>query len=228
MVVIAACLAVEALGQQPAATRAELNLAAPRSADDDRPVIGAYYYPWYGVTIVPLSHDWHRLMRQKLDPPQKPAAGLYRSDDPDVIAEHLAQSRRAGLDFWAVSWWGPDSATDRTIREAIFKHPDADRLRYAVLYESYRPPRRIRSPALRPTSSRILAYLEKHYFKHPHYLRINGRPVLFIYLSREYFREHGLDELAEVRKQFPRRLHRRRRRFRPRLSRPNGRSSSMP
>ena len=45
--------------------------------------------------------------------------------------------------------------------------------------------------------------MNEHYFKHPHYLRINGRPVLFIYLTREYFRGRGLDELAEVRKQFP-------------------------
>jgi hypothetical protein len=179
-----------------------LNLAAPRTADDTRPVIGAYYYPWYGVNDRPLSHDWHNLVRVKLDPPQQPLAGLYRSDDPKVIAEHLAQSRRAGIDFWAVSWWGPDSGTDRTIREAIFKHPDTGRLRYAVLYES--------TGRLggfdRPLYDNLLedfAYLEKHYFKHPHYLRINGRPVLFIYLSREYFRGRGLDELAEVRKQFP-------------------------
>jgi glycoprotein endo-alpha-1,2-mannosidase len=199
---IALCLGTEASGQQPAATRAELNLAAPRPADDARPVIGAYYYPWYGVNDRPLSHDWHNLMRVKLDPPQQPRAGLYRSDDPKVIAEHLAQSRRASLDFWAVSWWGPDSGTDRTLREAILKHPDAGQLRYAVLYES--------TGRLggfdRPRYDNLLedlAYLEKHYFKHPHYLRINGRPVLFVYLSREYFRGRGLDELAEVRKQFP-------------------------
>jgi hypothetical protein len=179
-----------------------LNLAVRRAADDLRPVIGAYYYPWYGVHDRPLSHDWENLMRQKLDPPQMPLAGLYRSNAPEVIAEHFAQSRRAGLDFWAVSWWGPDSRTDRTIREAIFKHSDAGQQRYAVLYES--------TGRLggfdRPRYGNLiedLAYLEKHYFKHPHYLRINGRPVLFIYLSREYFRERGLDKLAEVRNQFP-------------------------
>ncbi len=128
-------------------------------------------------------------------------AGLYRSDDPEVIAEHLAQSRRAGLDFWALSWWGPDSGTDRTIRRAILNHPRADRLRYAVLYES--------TGRLggfdRPRYDHLIedvAYLDKHYFHHPHYLRIDGRPVLFIYLTREYFRERGREELAEVRKQF--------------------------
>jgi glycoprotein endo-alpha-1,2-mannosidase len=202
LVVVTACVTVEALGQQPTSPRAELNLAAQRSPNDDCPAVGAYYYPWYGVNDRPLSHDWDRLMRLKLNPPQKPAAGLYRSDDPDVIAEHIAQSHRAGLDFWAVSWWGPGSATDRTIREAILRHPEANRLRYAVLYETMG-----RFGGFdRPRYDQLiedLAYLDKHYFKHPHYLRINGRPVLFIYLSREYFRKNGLDELAEVREQFP-------------------------
>jgi hypothetical protein len=202
LAVIAACLTVRALGQQPTAPRAELSLASPRSSDDSRPVIGAYYYPWYGVNDRPLSHDWYRLMRQKLNPPQKPAAGLYRSDDPDVIAEHLKQSRRAGLDFWAVSWWGPGSASDRTIREAILKHPNADGLRYAVLYETMGRLGGFDHPRYDQLSE-DLAYLEKHYFQHPLYLHINGRPVLFIYLSREYFRDNGLDQLAKVRTQFP-------------------------
>ena len=197
-----ACLGAQALGQLPESNRAQLNLAAPRTEGDERPVIGAYYYPWYGVHDRPLSHDWHNLMRLKLAPPQEPLAGLYRSDDPKVIAEHLAQSRRAGLDFWAVSWWGPDSATDRTIREAILKHPDADGLRYAVLYETTGRLGGFDRPRY-DNLIKDLAYLEKHYFTHPHYLRINDRPVLFIYLSREYFRKNGLDELAAVRKQFP-------------------------
>jgi len=47
-----------------------------------------------------------------------------------------------------------------------------------------------------------VAYLEKHYFRNSHYLCINGQPVLFIYLSREYFRKDGFAELAEVRKKF--------------------------
>src|SRR5262245_5631394 len=94
--------------------RAELNLPEPRELGDQRPVVGAYYYPWYGVNDRPLDHDWHNLMRVKLVPPHQPRAGFYRSDDSKTIAEHIAQSRLATLDFWAVSWWGPGTATDRT------------------------------------------------------------------------------------------------------------------
>jgi glycoprotein endo-alpha-1,2-mannosidase len=200
LIILVARLDAMALGQE--APRPIVNIATPRTAGDARPIVGAYYYPWYGVNDRPLSHDWFHLMRQKLEPPQAPLAGLYRSDDADVIRQHLSQSRRAGLDFWAVSWWGPDSATDRTIRGAILKHPNADGLRYAVLYESTGRLGGFNRPRYGHLLDDVL-YLEKHYFSDPNYLKIDGRPVMFIYLTREYFRGRGHEELAEVRKQVP-------------------------
>ena len=199
---LAVCLGPAAYGVERKAPPAHLNLATPRAADDVRPVVGAYYYPWYGVHDRPLSHDWDRLMRIKLVPPQEPRAGLYRSDDPETIAEHIAQSRQAGLDFWAVSWWGPDSPTDRTFRDALLKHPDARDLPYALLYESTGRLGRMDRPHYDNLVDDI-AYMEKNYFNHPNYLRINGKPVLFIYLTRVYFRGRGQEELAAVRKRFP-------------------------
>jgi glycoprotein endo-alpha-1,2-mannosidase len=183
---------------EPAPARAELNLAAAREADNRRLVIGAYYYPWYGVNDRPLDHDWHTLLRAKLTPQQQPRAGWRRSDDPATIAEHIAQSRQATLDFWAVSWWGPGSATDRTLREAILKHPDADQLRYAVMYESTGRLGGMDRPRYDNLGDDF-AYLKENVFPDPRYLRINGRPVVFVYLSREYFRNRGLEELAAAR-----------------------------
>lgn len=180
----------------------EINLPTRRTSDDARPVVGAYYYPWYGVSDRPVERDWVSLLRQKLVPPQAPRAGLYRSDDPAVITDHIAQSRQAGLDFWALSWWGPDTATDRTIREAILKHPDAGQLRYAVLYESTGRLGRFNRPRYSSFVDDVL-YLREHVFSDPNYLKINGRPVFFIYLTREYFRNRGHDELAALRERVP-------------------------
>ena len=179
---------------------AAINLATPRHQDDARPVVGAYYYPWYGVNNRPVADDWTSALRQKLVPEQAPLAGHYRSDDAAVIAQHIAQSRAAGLVFWAVSWWGPGTATDRTLQDAILKHPDAGALRYAVLYESTGRLGPFDSPHYDQLVSDFL-YLQEHFFGDANYLRINGRPVVFIYLTREYFRNRGLEELAEVRRQ---------------------------
>jgi len=109
---------------------------------NDKPVVGVYYYPWYRQ-----PKEWRRVMRQHLKEPQEPKVGLYRSDDPNIVAEHIAQSVRGGISFWAVSWWGPGQHCDVTFRNAILTHPDAGKLKYAVLYESTGRLRRFRNPS---------------------------------------------------------------------------------
>ena len=66
LIILAACLDTIALGQE--APRPIVNIATPRTAGDARPIVGAYYYPWYGVNDRPLTHDWFHLLRQKLEP----------------------------------------------------------------------------------------------------------------------------------------------------------------
>jgi hypothetical protein len=142
-------------------------------------------------------------MRQRLVPPQEPKVGLYSSRDPNVVAEHIAQSIRGGISFWAVSWWGPGHQTDQTLRDVVLKHPDAGKLKYAILYESTG---RLGTFA-RPDYSRWipdLAYIQETYFDDPRYLRIDGRPAVFVYLTREYFRNKGHEALQAMRKKFPR------------------------
>ena len=162
-----------------------------------KPFVGVYYYPWYRQ-----PGDWRRVMRQHLKEPQEPKVGLYRSDDPNVVAEHIAQSLRGGISFWAVSWWGPEQRCDVTFRNAILKHPDAAELKYAILYESTGRLRRFRNPSYTRWIT-DLTYLKENYFDHPYYLRIDDKPVIFVYLTREYFRNQGQDALKEMREKFP-------------------------
>ena len=173
---------------------AAVNVVGQSHWEKDRPIVGAYYYPWY----VGEESEWQKLLRQQLDPPQAPRAGLYRSDDPKVIKEHIAQSLRAGISFWSVSWWGPHSLTDRNFRHAILDHPDAARLRFAIHYETTG---RFGDPndSDHKNWADDIEYLEKNYFSHPNYLRINGRPVVFVYLSRVFFREQGAALVQEAR-----------------------------
>lgn len=178
--------------------------AESSGGDPADPLVGAYYYPWYRPASSPGRDQWLNVMRTRLDPPQDPEAGRYDSSDPELVAEHIRQSVRAGLDFWAVSWWGPGerSQSDRNLKEVILPHPEAHRLRYAILYESTGRLGSFDQPdydAWLPD----LAYLRETYFEHPLYLRVDGRPVLFVYLTRVYFRDRGHDALQAMREQFP-------------------------
>lgn len=168
---------------------------------DTAPRVGAYYYPWYhsGKTKDGLQ-KWRRAMRLHLKHPQKPKAGLYDSRDPAVIGEHISQSLRAGIDFWAVSWWGP--RMHRMFEQKIWGHPDSAKLKYAMLYESMGRFGSFLNPDYGSWIS-DLAHLRENYFSDPRYLKIDGRPVLFVYLSREYFRKKGQRQLEKMRELFP-------------------------
>jgi glycoprotein endo-alpha-1,2-mannosidase len=171
-------------------------LLLPR-VGESAPLVGAYYYPWYGSFAG--GHAWTDTLRAKLSPPQPPALGFYSSRDSAVIAGQIDQSHRGNICFWAVSWWGPGSADDVTTREYILGGPRAGELKYAVHYESTG---RLGLGA-DPSFANLVPdfqYLAEHYFSNANYLRVNGRPVVFIYLTRVYFNTAaGREVVAKLR-----------------------------
>lgn len=167
-----------------------------------KPLVGAYYYPWYRGSGRYGRSQWDNVMRLHLDTPQKPKSGLYDSRDPKVIADHIEQSVRGGISFWAVSWWGPRDFKDDVFKDHILKHPDSSKLKYAVLYESTGRMGSFKNPNYSKWIS-DLEYIKKTYFDDPRYLKINGKPVIFFYLSRVYFRNKGEDALKQMREKFP-------------------------
>jgi hypothetical protein len=159
--------------------------------------VGAYYYPWYGSFSG--GHSLNQSVRGHLVPPQPPAIGLYSSRSSDTISKHIDQSRQANIDLWAVSWWGPNSTEDTTFRTSILAHPRRAELQYAVHYESTG---RLGTFA-NPNFSNLIPdfrYLANNYFQNPDYLKIDGRPVVFMYVTRAYFNTQAArDAVANLR-----------------------------
>lgn len=148
------------------------------------PTVGVYYYPWYGSFSG--GHGVNQSLRGHLTPAQPPAIGNYNSRNGAIIGSHLDQSHQGNVDFWAVSWWGPSSAENTTFRDSILTHSRASELKYAVHYESTG---RLGDFA-NPNFANLIPdfrYLATNYFQNPNYLRIDGRPVVFMYVTRAYF-----------------------------------------
>jgi len=86
------------------------------------PTVGAYYYPWWGEGI-PGGHTFDQTLRAHTTPEaQLPAVGLHHSRDADVISAHIDQSHLGNISMWSLSWWGPNSFEDITIRNHILPH----------------------------------------------------------------------------------------------------------
>eukprot|EP00521_Asterionellopsis_glacialis_P008794 CAMPEP_0195282806 /NCGR_PEP_ID=MMETSP0707-20130614/1557_1 /TAXON_ID=33640 /ORGANISM="Asterionellopsis glacialis, Strain CCMP134" /LENGTH=879 /DNA_ID=CAMNT_0040341857 /DNA_START=14 /DNA_END=2653 /DNA_ORIENTATION=+ len=137
--------------------------------------VGVYYYPWYGNT----DFNGRNYAREKIIPQQLPLLGEYDQRDPEVISEHLRMSRMANVNLWVTSWWGPGSATDRNTK-AILENRDLPGMKIALFYETSGT---IPNGYTGEVSSH-LEYAADNYFGSEHYLKINGRPVFFVYLAR--------------------------------------------
>ena len=140
------------------------------------PTIGVYYYPWH-------DGDFHgrQYLRERLVPPQLPELGEYDDRRPEVIAQHLAWSRHAGIEVWATSWWGQGSREDNTTRTAILPRTDLGSVRIAVMYETTGTTNNFTDySGIRGD----FTYLAEHYFPSRNYFKIDGRPVVVVYLTR--------------------------------------------
>jgi glycoprotein endo-alpha-1,2-mannosidase len=153
------------------------------------PLVGVYYYPWYGAGPGTPGHTFNDTLRAHLTPEQElPAAGAKSSRDADVIASHIDQSHLGNISMWSMSWWGPNSYEDQTIRQNILTNPRASELKYTVHYESVG---RFGNDFANPNFNNFLPdfrYLAQNIWSNPNYLRFNGRPVVMMYLTREYFK----------------------------------------
>ncbi len=162
------------------------------SATPDRHV-SVYYYPWYGK-----SGQWSQgTLRQALNPAQPPLLGAYSCRDPQTVAQHIAWSETYGIDSWICSWWGPDSWEDVTLRSAIVPNLNGHTLRFAIFYESANllgmDENGIQFDQEQITLFRDhLMAMANAYFNHPNYLRIDGRPVVYLYLTRAYRGNYAL------------------------------------
>lgn len=148
--------------------------------------VAAYYYPWYGSG---RRHWQEGYLRRDLTPPQPPLLGEYDSRDPTTVATQLGWAQRYGVASLIASWWGPGSYEDQTIRSTLMPSPALGDTRIALLYESsgLLPVKKGVITFDPPSEAKLIAefdYLARTYLTDPRYERIDGKPVVYLYVSR--------------------------------------------
>jgi hypothetical protein len=170
----------------------EKEYASPWTLPPGKVTVGAYYYPWHGNDF----HGGDGYMRKLLSPMQQPELGEYDDTDPDTIYQHFLWSAQANIGLWVTSWWGNGTRTDITTKDVIMQHKAIGELEIALFYETTGRIEEGEGYSLDRVIPDI-KYMCQHYFPHPNYYRVNGRPVLFIYLTRMLAGLGLLDEVIE-------------------------------
>lgn len=125
------------------------------------PIRAAFYYPWYPQTW-PFGTHYH------------PTLGQYDST-PEIFSKHIELMQLAGIQAGIASWWDPGSVTDTHVAE-LLEAAAATSFRWALYYEL--------ESVGDPTVQQIeddLAYILEKYAHHRGYLKVDRRPVIFVY-----------------------------------------------
>jgi glycoprotein endo-alpha-1,2-mannosidase len=144
--------------------------------------IGAYYYIWWGMDINP---HWI-----KDDIKGNPFLGHYNSSDPTAADQHILFAKQHGIDFFTVSWIGKGdwlnwdfSVIDQNLRSGLLQASHLKDFNFCLFYET----KLVLDTAnqLNKNFTEIfindMVCASQQYFNNPSYLRVNGKPVLFIY-----------------------------------------------
>ncbi|NQU40079.1 MAG: glycoside hydrolase family 99-like domain-containing protein [Lentisphaerae bacterium] len=151
-----------------------------------RYLVGAHYYVWFP------SNFGSGMLRTRLVPPQEPMAGFYSSDTPAAAEEHIAWCSQYGVDFLTLDWWPGRPEQNEAISTGFLKARNIADIQFCIFYESwalgFNPDYGCTefTPERRAQFVSDLLGLTEQFFDHPSYLRVQGRPVVLLYLTRTF------------------------------------------
>ena len=127
--------------------------------------MAAFYYPWFPEAWKQQGYNpfsWYT-----------PSIGYYATTT--AVKGQIAVMQAAGIEAGISSWWGQGSLTDSRVAPLLAA---AGTFRWSLYYEA--------EAYGNPTAAEIradLAYIGSHYATNKAFLRVGGKPVIFVYAS---------------------------------------------
>lgn len=130
------------------------------------PMVWAFYYPWYSLD------DWSSdiLRDRPLDP--------YSSAAQSAMRRHIEQAQSAGIDGFISSWWGPRDPTDQNLARLLDVSQDTD-FSVMIYFETMTGD----GPLGQEDIHDWLSYFIATYRDDPAYMKIDGKPVIVVWVS---------------------------------------------
>lgn len=166
----------------------------PWSAQDGtKLLVGAYYYQWFPQNLAQGT------LRADLVPPQGETPANDNSSDPKTAEIAIDQAKRAGLSFFALDWWPENNWYGRPLAAkvseddntaAFLRAKNLATFKFCMFYETFgldfSPAEESTpvTPAMEQEFDADMVYFARHYFSNRSYLRVHGRPVVVLYLTR--------------------------------------------
>ncbi len=173
-------------------------IPAPKPANSPL-LVGAHHCPLWEADRPDM---WDNIVKH---PERTPALGFYAQDNPEIADWETKWATEHGIDFFIYCWYrtsqgGPvETMFSSAIHEALFKSKFKDQMKFTIMWENQR--RGVAGVADETDlMNNLLPFWMENYFKHPSYLKVDNRPVLFVY--RPEFLVDDLGGVEQVAKAF--------------------------
>lgn len=143
-------------------------------------LIGAHNCPLWEADKLDM---WSQIVKH---PERTPALGFYAQENPEVADWETKWATEHGVSFFIYCWYrtsqgGPVTTMfSSAIERALYHSRYQNHMKYTIMWEN-----QVRGRAgvsnERDLMENLLPYWIERYFKHPSYLKIDNKPVLFIY-----------------------------------------------
>ena len=143
-------------------------------------LVGAHHCPLWEADKPEM---WANVVKH---PERTPVLGFYSQENPEVSDWETKWAVEHGVSFFVYCWYrasqgGPVKMHfGSAIHDALFKSRFVGKLKFTIMWENQsRGKAGVADEADLMTN--LLPFWIENYFKHPSYLKLDGKPLLFIY-----------------------------------------------
>jgi hypothetical protein len=183
-------------------------------AKTDNLLIGVHYFAWY------TTNSWIR--DAKKTTVHTPLLGMYTSEDPLIFDKHADWATGHGIDFFIIEWASPNDWTSKNLKDNILKNSyllKSGQIKFCITYDldvSSELGRLLKTNDGKGNNwfnygfdmnnnYNVRIFLEdfsyiSQFFEHPQYLKIDGKPLVFIYGAMKLRNAESV--ISEVREKY--------------------------
>jgi len=162
-------------------------------------LIGAHHCPLWEAD---KPRMWDQVVKH---PERTPVLGFYAQENPEISDWETKWAVEHGISFFVYCWYrdgqgGPVKMRfGSAIHDALFKSRYVAHMKFAIMWENQSRGRAgVADEA--DLMQNLLPFWLENYFRHPSYLKLDNRPLLFIY--RPEFLVQDLGAVENVRSAF--------------------------
>ncbi|MGC9004199.1 MAG: glycoside hydrolase family 99-like domain-containing protein [bacterium] len=148
--------------------------------------IGVYYFPgWDSASKWLPVKNWGR----------KPLLGFYKEGEPYVMDWQIKWALEHGITFFIFDWYWVQGnrMLEHALHNGFLKSRYGKLMKFSLLWANHNPPKTSSIPDL----LNLTRFCIEHYFRLPNYLRIDGKPTLFIFTPRQLTDDLGIEGVKE-------------------------------